>query len=58
MRVARPPSHREPWAVIVVAIDGNGSTPAAKRQAIREATLESFGNRVIAACPDPHIERW
>jgi len=44
--------------IIVVAIDGNCSTFATKRQEIEEATLDTFRDKVVAACPDPHIERW
>ncbi|GIW94556.1 MAG: hypothetical protein KatS3mg110_2597 [Pirellulaceae bacterium] len=44
--------------VVVVAVDGNCTTFAKKRQEIMEATLPCLQGRVIAACPDPHVERW
>ena len=44
--------------VIVVAIDGNCSTFAKARENIQRATVESFVERLVIACPDPHIERW
>ena len=43
--------------LIVVAIDGNCSKFAKKRQEITRATEEWFRDRLVAACPDPHIER-
>jgi len=47
-----------PPALIVVGIDGNCVTYAMKRSEIQDATRASFRDRVVAACPDPHIERW
>lgn len=47
-----------PPDLIVVGIDGNCATFAKKRIEIEDATLAAFRNRVIASCPDPHIERW
>jgi len=44
--------------VVVVGIDGNCTRFNEKRAAIRDATRPAFANRVIAACPDPHVERW
>jgi len=44
--------------LIVVGIDGNCVTFAKKMQKIRQKTRPAFKNRVVAACPDPHIERW
>lgn len=44
--------------LVVVAIDGNCSTFSATRQAIEDATGAAFADRLVAACPDPHIERW
>lgn len=43
---------------IVVGIDGNCVTFTRKRDEIRDATGGDFQNRVTAACPDPHVERW
>ena len=45
-------------ALIVVGIDGNCATFTKKRKEIEEATKAILQERVIAACPDPHIERW
>ncbi len=42
----------------VVAIDGNCATHSKKRQEIDAATDPAFHGRVVAACPDPHVERW
>lgn len=44
--------------IIVVAIDGNCSTFREKRQQIRDRTFDKNADRVVFACPDPHIERW
>jgi len=29
-----------------------------KRKEIERATIKSFFGKVVAACPDPHVERW
>lgn len=47
-----------PPALIVVGIDGNCVTFAKKRCEIQGATQTAFRDRAVAACPDPHIERW
>jgi len=44
--------------LVVVGIDGNCATVARKRDDIRHATERSFQDRLVAACPDPHVERW
>jgi hypothetical protein len=44
--------------IVVVGIDGNCTTFSKKREEIASATRDVFGNRVVAACPDPHVERW
>jgi len=44
--------------VVVVGIDGNCITFAEKRKEVVRATHAAFPDRVIAACPDPHVERW
>lgn len=44
--------------VIVVAIDGNCTTFSKKRDEIQSSTKELFRNRLVTACPDPHVERW
>lgn len=45
-------------SLVVVAIDGNCTTFSAKRKEIVDATRPEFRERVVAACPDPHVERW
>ncbi len=44
--------------LVVVGIDGNCVTFGKKRNEILRATEERFKHMVIAACPDPHVERW
>ena len=44
--------------LIVVAIDGNCASFTAKRTEIEGATRARFQNRLVAACPGPHVERW
>ncbi len=44
--------------LLIVAIDGNCSTFAKKRQEIRNAAKAAFSDQLIVACPDPHVERW
>ncbi|WP_018291710.1 hypothetical protein [Verrucomicrobium sp. 3C] len=44
--------------LLVVAIDGNCVSAARKRQEIEQRTDPSLRDRLVAACPDPHIERW
>lgn len=44
--------------LLVVAIDANCSAPAAQQREIRGATEPVFRDRLVTACPDPHIERW
>jgi hypothetical protein len=48
----------KPPDLLVVGIDGNCATFAEKREQIRKATRPLFSDRLVAACPDPHIERW
>lgn len=43
---------------VVVGIDGNCVTFAQKRDEIHHATSAALQDRVVAACPDPHVERW
>ena len=43
---------------LVVGIDGNCETWAKVRQRILEETRAPFSERVVVACPDPHIEHW
>lgn len=44
--------------VVVVAIDGNCSPHATARNEIQQATVPTLIDRVVIACPDPHVERW
>lgn len=44
--------------LVVVGIDGNCSTFANARDKIQQATEPIFTDRLVVACPDPHIERW
>lgn len=44
--------------LVVAGIDGNCLTFAKARKVIEDATHQAFSGRLIAACPDPHIERW
>ena len=47
-----------PPDLIVAAIDGNCTTFRRKRTEIENATRAVFEDRLVAACPDPHVERW
>lgn len=44
--------------ILVVGIDGNCSTVARTTRGIQQATQVPFSDRLVVACPDPHIERW
>lgn len=44
--------------LFLVGIDGNCTTSTEKRREIREQSLAQFGDLLVIACPDPHIERW
>ena len=44
--------------LLIAGIDGNCSTFARAKKAIVAATLAPFSDRLVVACPDPHIERW
>src|SRR5262249_31749437 len=44
--------------LLVVAIDANCKSYAAAQREIQETLTEEFRGRAVAACPDPHIERW
>ncbi|MEW6749363.1 MAG: hypothetical protein AB1505_00090 [Candidatus Latescibacterota bacterium] len=45
-------------SLVVVAIDGNCTAFARKREEIRNATGPLLRDRLVVACPDPHVERW
>jgi len=44
--------------VLIAGIDGNCSTFARAKKAIVAATHAPFSDRLVVACPDPHVERW
>jgi hypothetical protein len=44
--------------VLIAGIDGNCSTFAKAKKAIVAATHTPFSDRLVVACPDPHVERW
>jgi hypothetical protein len=44
--------------LLIVGIDGNCSTFARKRAEIQSAARATFSDRLVVACPDPHVERW
>lgn len=44
--------------LMIVAIDGNCTPWAKKRDEIKKETKELFSNRLVSACPNPHIEHW
>lgn len=44
--------------VLIAGIDGNCSTFARAKRAIIAATNAPFSDRLVVACPDPHVERW
>jgi len=44
--------------LIVVGIDSNCSRFNAKRKEILDIGSQAYGPVVVAACPDPHVERW
>ena len=47
-----------PPDLLVVAIDGNCSTFVKARKAIEDVTRAPFSDRLVVACPDPHVECW
>ena len=51
-------SHLGRTDFLVVGIDGNCSTFADARDNIRRATVPTLADRLVVACPDPHIELW
>ena len=44
--------------LLITGIDGNCSTFAEARKTIEGATRAPFSDRLVVACPDPHVERW
>jgi hypothetical protein len=50
---------RRPIAdLFLVGIDGNCTTSHEKTKVIRQQCLPEFQDRLVIACPDPHIEKW
>ena len=47
-----------PADLVVVAIDGNCSSFPEARKRILDAAGPAIRERVVAACPDPHVEKW
>ena len=47
-----------PPDLLIAGIDGNCSTFAKAKKAIVAATHAPFSERLVVACPDPHVERW
>jgi hypothetical protein len=44
--------------LLIAGIDANCSTFAKAKKAIVGATHVPFSDRLVVACPDPHVERW
>ena len=44
--------------LLIVGIDGNCLTFTKARQAIQAEIKRRFVDRMVMACPDPHVERW
>ena len=44
--------------LVVVVIDGNCVSSRKKREEIRRATRPVLLDRLVAGCPNPHVERW
>lgn len=44
--------------LLIVGVDGNCTTFARRRAEIRRATRKPLSDRLVVACPDPHVERW
>ena len=56
--VALSPSTAVAADLVVAAIDGNCSTFADARKRLHDAAAPSLQDRIVVACPDPHVERW
>lgn len=52
MRGLTPPD------LLLTGIDGNCSTFAKAKKVIAAATHAPLSDRLVVACPDPHVERW
>ena len=44
--------------LLIAGIDGNCSTFAKAKKTIVAGTHAPFSERLVVACPDPHVERW
>lgn len=44
--------------LLIAGIDGNCSSFARAKKAIEDATVAPLSDRLVVACPDPHVERW
>jgi hypothetical protein len=55
--VTRTAGHQRP-DLLVVAIDANCSSYAAKAREVRERIDSGLFSHHAVACPDPHVERW
>ena len=44
--------------LLIAGIDGNCATFAKAKKVIQAATRAPFSDRLVVACPDPHVERW
>jgi hypothetical protein len=44
--------------LLVVAVDGNCETSAKVRRKVHECLGRGAALHPVAACPDPHVERW
>lgn len=58
MRLYQNRPGRGDAGLVIVGIDGNCTTSTKARQAIQAASEVAFRERLVVACPDPHIERW
>jgi hypothetical protein len=47
-----------PPDLLIAGIDGNCTTFTKARNAIETATRPPLADRLVVACPDPHVERW
>ena len=56
--MSRSPLSSVEAGLIVVAIDGNCSTFASARRQLHDAAEPTLQERLVVACPDPHVERW
>jgi len=48
----------QPPHILVVARDGDCRRFFERREEVRERTSPAWQDRLVVACPEPHIERW